>query len=54
MSATKRVVMGHTRGSSTFPAMETRKPDEGLKYAALMRVANLLGDFSEQTGAQFG
>ncbi len=46
--------MGHTRGSRTFPVAEGRKPDEGLKLAALARVANLLGDFSEQTGAQFG
>ena len=41
-------------GRRTSRAMGNRKPDEVLKAAKLMRLKNLLGDFSEQTGAQFG
>lgn len=48
MAATKRT------GSRTSRAMGNRKPKEVLKAATLTRVKNLLGDFSEQTGAQFG
>jgi hypothetical protein len=52
MSATKRTGISQT--SDNLPKAGIRDAHEGLRAAAVVRVPNLLGDFSEQTGAQFG